>query len=521
MINTLGDILKMAAAQCGSQPKVHEGKGPISYAELLALALSIGQRCRVAGLHPGARVAIVAEKSVMTLAAIFGAALEGFIAVPINPVLPLTMIRHILHDSGSSALLGRLRVVRSLTIESAPNWRTEKLPSLDLPEVNEWIAAYNPSLRTPTLQPYQPCSNDPAALLYTSGSTGLAKGVVVAHRNFVAGAASVNEYLGHTADDKLMAALPLSFDAGLSVVTSAMLTRATIVLHDYLRAEDCLRAMESHEITGLTAVPPLWVQLISSKRGYSSKLRYFANTGGSMSINLLNQLRERFPRAMPVPMYGLTEAFRSTYLPPEELERRPTSIGKAIPGAQILVLRPDGTECDCEEVGELVHRGATVALGYWNDPIRTAERFRPFTRFDNVPVSEIVVWSGDYAYKDSDGFLYFVGRKDEQMKVSGYRISPTEIEQALFSTGLVKEACIFGVDFGEDYAIKAVVYCDALQTDLIAALKRRLPSYMIPTIWHFSAEPLPRNENGKYDRALLRRTTDLSLASMHCRDASK
>jgi acyl-CoA synthetase (AMP-forming)/AMP-acid ligase II len=157
------------------------------------------------------------------------------------------------------------------------------------------------------------------------------------------------------------------------------------------------------------------------------------------------------PTAKPYLMYGLTEAFRSTYLPPEEVDRRPDSIGKAIPNADILVLREDGTECAADEPGELVHRGALVGLGYWNDPQTTAERYRPLPagagRCQNgLPLPEIAVFSGDTVRRDSEGFLYFVGRRDEMIKTSGYRVSPTEVEEVLYASGQVAECAAFGVD---------------------------------------------------------------------------
>ena len=166
-----------------------------------------------------------------------------------------------------------------------------------------------------------------------------------------------------------------------------------------------------------------------------------------MPRSTLGKLRAIFPQAKPYLMYGLTEAFRSTYLDPAEVDRRPDSIGKAIPNAEILVVRPDGTPCDPGEEGELVHRGALVAMGYWNDPERTAERFRPAPGRDGaITTTELAVWSGDIVKADEEGFLYFVGRNDEMIKTSGYRVSPTEIEEVAYATGLVRDAVALGVE---------------------------------------------------------------------------
>ena len=218
-----------------------------------------------------------------------------------------------------------------------------------------------------------------SGILYTSGSTGKPKGVVLSHRNMVAGAKSVASYLENRSDDTLLAALPLSFDAGFSQLTTAFHVGARVVLLNYLLPRDVLKTIEREKVTGLTAVPPLYIQLtqLNWPETITEHLRYFANTGGRMPRETLDALRRHLPKTKPFLMYGLTEAFRSTYLPPAEVDRRPDSIGKAIPNAEILVLREDGSPCAPNEPGELVHRGALVGMGYWNDPEKTAERYKP------------------------------------------------------------------------------------------------------------------------------------------------
>ena len=268
-------------------------------------------------------------------------------------------------------------------------------------------------------------------------------------------------------------------------------------------------------MTGLTCVPPLWIQLADRTwpDEATASLRYFANTGGRMPKATLDALRSIFPAASPYLMYGLTEAFRSTYLDPAEVDRRPSSIGKAIPNAEILVVRPDGSPCDPGEEGELVHRGALVALGYWNDAERTAERFKPVPDSPSWRAPEIAVWSGDAVVTDDEGFLYFVGRTDEMIKTSGYRVSPTEIEEAVYDTGLVRDAVAFGVD--DDALGQRVVLVvtapsggsldlDQLRDDL----RQQLPLYMVPSTI-LEHDELPRSPNGKFDRKSLRATIEV------------
>jgi acyl-CoA ligase (AMP-forming) (exosortase A-associated) len=357
---------------------------------------------------------------------------------------------------------------------------------------------------------------DMAAIFYTSGSTGNPKGVVLSHRNIVAGAKSVASYLGNHAGDTLLAVLPLSFDAGFSQLTTAFHVGARVVLLNYLLPRDVLRAMERECVTALTAVPPLYIQLAQLEwpKGLDGTLRYFANTGGRMPRETLTLLRQRVPRAKPFLMYGLTEAFRSTYLPPEEVDRRPDSIGKAIPNAEILVLREDGSECAPDEPGELVHRGALVGMGYWNDVEKTAERYRALPasapgRPRGLPLPEIAVFSGDTVRRDADGFLYFIGRRDEMMKTSGYRVSPTEVEEILYATRLVGECAAFGVEhaqLGQVIQVVATPPANAPTLDtpaLLAECRARMPAYMVPAVVHAVPGPLPRNPNGKIDRKLL------------------
>ncbi len=311
--------------------------------------------------------------------------------------------------------------------------------------------------------------------------------MVLSHRNLIAGAESVSTYLENSADDVLLAALPLSFDAGFSQLTTSFAVGAHVVLTNYLLPGDIPRLCARHRVTGLTCVPPLWIQIAEQNWPDDARasLRYFANTGGRMPKPVLDRLREVFPTAKPYLMYGLTEAFRSTYLDPAQIDQRPGSIGKAIPGAEILVVRPDGSTCDPGEEGELVHRGPHVALGYWNDPARTAERFRPVPGRDEPwRTAELAVFSGDTVVTDADGYLYFVGRRDDMIKTSGYRVSPTEIEEAAYATGLVRDAVALGVEdaaLGERVLLVVAPTAEDVTTDaLLEAMRSGLPLYMVP-----------------------------------------
>lgn len=498
-----------------------------SYADLAGLVASVAALLRDQALAPGTRVAVYMEKRIENVAAMFGAAAAGCVFVPVNPLLKPEQVAYILADCNvrllattaerfaalAPALAACPDLQTVLLAEAGPARETARAATaVTALRILDWSAVTARAAAGLDPMAARRIDTDVAAILYTSGSTGAPKGVVLSHRNLVAGAASVAGYLGLRADDRILSVLPLSFDYGLSQLTTAFRCGASVVLMNYLFPKDIVAMVGRERITGLAAVPPLWNALARLDWPADCSLRFLTNSGGAMPPVTVEALRARLPRTEIFLMYGLTEAFRSTYLPPSELARRPGSIGKAIPNAEVLVVRPDGSICDDDEPGELVHRGALVAMGYWNDPERTAQRFRPAPgREAGLPLPELAVWSGDTVRRDSEGYLYFIGRSDEMIKVSGYRISPTEIESVVQATGLVLEAAVFGVDdgqLGQAIALVASV-ADPESLDpalLLAECRRRLPAYMVPAHVTLQGDSLPRNPNGKIDRKLLRQT---------------
>ncbi len=507
-------IFHSARRTPGAEALVH-GARRLDYAGLAGAVRSAADALAALGLEAGERVAVCMEKNVENVAAMFGAAAAGGVFVPVNPLLKPEQVAYILADCNVRILVtsaDRLRLLAP-ALAQCPDLATVIAvhpANTALPEVpGIAVIGWDSALAAPPGAP--PCrgiDTDMAAILYTSGSTGKPKGVVLSHRNLVAGAASVSTYLNNTAQDRILAVLPLSFDYGLSQLTTAFRVGATAVLLNHLLPRDVLKAVAAERITGLAAVPPLWLQLAPLAWPADCTLRYWTNSGGAMQRPTLDALRQALPNAQPYLMYGLTEAFRSTYLPPAELDRRPDSMGKAIPNAQVLVLRPDGTECDADEPGELVHRGALVSLGYWNDPAKTAERFKPCRPPGGAGVTlpEWAVWSGDTVRRDAEGFLYFISRADEMIKTSGYRVSPTEVEEVVYARGGVLEAAAIGAphpSLGQAIVVIAQGAAGATADTLLAAVKPHLPAYMLPQRIVMTAEPLPRNPNGKIDRKLL------------------
>ena len=486
----------------------------LTYGALEQEVARVASGLRALGIERDERVAVYLPKQFETVTAMFGTMAAGGVFVPVNPILKPEQVGHILRDCATRILItspDRARLLNDTLAECSELTHLVLTGALGealagCPQsTHDWQdmlgPAFFPALRR--------IDADMAAILYTSGSTGRPKGVVLSHRNMMAGAQSVASYLENTAEDRLLAVLPFSFDYGLSQLTTAFSVGASVVLMDYLLPRDVIRAVARYRVTGLAAVPPLWNQLaqLPWPEEAVACLRYITNSGGAMPVPTTTALQAALPRTAIYLMYGLTEAFRSTYLPPDQVAVRPESMGKAIPNADILVVRPDGSECDVDEPGELVHRGALVSLGYWGDREKTDIRFKPAPgQPAGLPNPEIAVWSGDQVRRDADGYLYFIGRNDEMIKTSGYRVSPGEIEEVVYQMPDVEQAVAFGAPHPQiGYGIVLVVQAPPGTVDvdaLMAHCRLHLPMFMLPGHVEIAAE-LPRNPNGKIDRKAL------------------
>ena len=479
-------------------PALIDRAGVLDYAGLDAavsgLAAHLAERAargeRIASWLPKTRAACL-----MALAC----ARAGLVHVPINPLLRRAQVAHILTDSGARLLV--TQPARAALLESG-----------DVPE--GCAIAEETALLEPHAAPLPPGAPDGdsdalAALLYTSGSTGKPKGVMLSHANLWLGAMAVAHYLRLAPADCTLAVLPLSFDAGLNQLLSSWAAGASVVPLDYLTPKDVIRAVERHDVTTLAGVPPLWIQLAEAHwpPETAARLRTISSTGGRLPVPVVRRLRALFPQASLHLMYGLTEAFRSTSLDPALADAHPDSIGRAIPFAEVMVVRPNGSLAAGDEPGELVHAGPLVGQGYWRDPERTARRFRPAPPESRY--GGIAAWSGDTAVRGADGLLRFVGRDDEMIKVSGNRISPTEIEEAAIASGAVAEAVALGVpDERLGQALRLIARASPSVADpqavLTRHLKAELPAFQQPReiIW---VKQFPHNPNGKLDRPLIRR----------------
>ncbi|WP_438344473.1 AMP-binding protein [Methylorubrum populi] len=487
----LHHLLEGAGAE--DSPAIVEGLEALTYGAFRARVGALARRLARLGLAPGDRVAILLPKSIRECVAIFAVSAAGGVFVPIHPSLRPRQVRHIVADSGARVLL--TDAAHAAGLEGALDDLSD-LVILDR-EAGEDGTAVVPGV---------PAPDGLAAILYTSGSTGLPKGVMLSHANLIAGTRIVRTYLGINREDRILSVLPFSFDYGLNQLLTSVEQGARIVLLTPRLGDDVVRALEAHRITLLAGVPTLWTLLTRAAphlaKADLSALRAITNSGGSLALPTIERLRARLPHTAIVLMYGLTEAFRSTYLPPEEIDRRPDSIGRAIPETEIFAVTTGGRRARPGEPGILHHRGPTVSMGYWNRPEDTARVLvpDPFPPPGSDP--GLVCRSGDLVVEDEDGFFRFIGREDTMIKTQGFRVSPTEVEAALMETGAFRAAAVIGLpdpSLGQRIHAVTVPAEDAPGTaDVLQGLRKALAPHLVPrTIEAVAA--LPTTPNGKVD----------------------
>jgi acyl-CoA ligase (AMP-forming) (exosortase A-associated) len=509
---TLQDLLHNSAERYPDKASIVDGGSEYTYEDLSRQSGALCAALQDSGVEKGDRVGVYMEKSWEAIVAMLAASRAGAAFVNLNPMFKPPQVRYVTEDCNIRVMIGdssKLTELEPKTVERA-FYRGDRP---DSGGVSGELTALDEVLRSGNSprEARQVSEVDLGTILYTSGSTGMPKGVSTSQRNLVVGAQIVSTYLENTEEDRILSALPLNFDAGLNQFTTSLRVGATLALQRSRLPGDLLKGLRRHEITGVAGVPPLWSLLLRSAKSIDQEplthLRYISNTGGRIPQANLDELRRLLePTGTKIYlMYGLTEAFRSTYLPPEEIHRGTECIGKAIPDTEIMVINKQGEECAPGEVGELVHRGPTVAMGYWGkeEATRKAYRPNPLAPPELLDV-EKVVYSGDNVRRDEEGFLYFIGREDAMIKSQGYRMSPEEVENLLIGSGHVHEACAFGIpdpDLG--HQVVAVVSLKSDGESVIDEIREYAvnngPPYMVPKEILVQDE-LPKTGSGKIDR---------------------
>jgi acyl-CoA ligase (AMP-forming) (exosortase A-associated) len=509
---TLHDLLHNSTERYPDKAAIIDGGSEYTYDDLSRQSGALCTALQDSGVEKGDRVGIYMEKSWGAIVAMLAASRAGAAFVNLNPMFKPPQVRYVTEDCDIRVMIGdseKLAELEPKTVERA-FYRGDHPDSGgvsgELTDLDEALQSGDSPWEV-----RQVSEVDLGTILYTSGSTGMPKGVSTSQRNLVVGAQIVSTYLENTEEDRILSALPLNFDAGLNQFTTSLRAGASLALQRSRLPGDLLKGLRRHEITGVAGVPPLWSLLLRSAKSIAQEplthLRYISNTGGRIPQANLDELRRLLePAGTKIYlMYGLTEAFRSTYLAPEEIHRGTECIGKAIPDTEIMVINKQGEECAPGEVGELVHRGPTVAIGYWGkeEATRKAYRPNPLAPPELLDV-ERVVYSGDNVRRDEEGFIYFIGREDAMIKSQGYRMSPEEVENLLIGSGHVHEACAFGVpdpDLG--HQVVAVVSLKSDGEGVIDEIReyavKNGPPYMVPKEILIQDE-LPKTGSGKIDR---------------------
>jgi amino acid adenylation domain-containing protein len=478
-----------------------------TFSQLHQEALATAECLRELGVEPGDRVGICMEKTLDQVSVILGVLFANAVVVPILPRLKQPNIQHIIENSGMTALVtdsDRMNEVTGFTDRTKLIIGHGEIDS-DWPNLPYLRRFIRPRMF------FDRIGNDNAAIIYSSGSTGRPKGILISHRNLADGTDIVAEYLGTNEDDRIGCVLSFNFDYGLNQIWQTIRKGATLYLHNLALPNDLFALLATQKITALPVMPVIITKMFDKRLKLAtgsydfSSLRYVCSTGGRLSDSMLRELKTTFPSAKVYSMFGLTEAFRSTYLDPARIDSHPTSIGKAIPDCQVLVLDENGEECPPNVVGELIHRGATVTKGYWRDPETTAKVFRSHPRFPG----ETLVFSGDKVRRDEEGYLYFVARGDEMIKTKGFRVSPTEVEAEVVRHPEIVDAVAFAVtniEVGEDVACAytTVTRQPLAEHTLKQYLKMHLPNHMVPAyLIHFESFPITGNA-GKLDRKAIK-----------------
>jgi amino acid adenylation domain-containing protein len=486
---------------------VFGGSASLTFRQLHAEAVAAAQAIAQLGVRRGDPVGICMQKTLDQVVAILGVLWANAILVPIHPVLRAEQIGHIATDCDmkllitESSRLAELRGAARGQIVLGRGREEEGIASLG--KLRRDCEGSQPFFRGK--------ADDTAAIIYSSGSTGRPKGIVITQRNLADGARIVASYLGTKATDRIAGVLSLNFDYGLNQLWQTLFMGSSLYLHDLIFPRDLFRLLASERLTALPVMPVIISRMFDPRLPGPdgdldfSALRYICTSGGPVTATMLGHLRRTFPESDIVLMYGLTEAFRSSWLPPDQVTVRPTSIGKAIPEVELYVLDDEGKDCPPGVPGQLVHRGGCVAKEYWNAPEATAERFRQIDRFP----SETVVFSGDLVKRDEEGYLYFLGRMDSMIKTYGFRVSPTEVEEHARRSEHLLDAVAFGVDNPEAGQEIMLAYTTNDQNPIaLDALtdhfRLAMPHHMVPRWFvHMEAFPVTGNE-GKVDRVMTR-----------------
>jgi amino acid adenylation domain-containing protein len=507
-IPLLHDFLIESARRLPDKVALVCQKQRLTYAEIDRRSNALAHALVRRGVARGDRVVIFADNTVETVVSFWATLKANAVVSVVNPLTKADKLAYLLNDCRATAMVTDGHLTPAFASASAKSSHLRSVivsGALDegrlagLPGVVSFAAALAAEAEDHP-PPRRSIDVDLAALIYTSGSTGDPKGVMLTHRNMLTAATSITTYLRNVEDDIILGVLPLAFDYGLYQMIMAFRMGARLLLErSFTYPADVLGRVVEEKVTGFPGVPTIFAILAEMKNVHSldfSHIRYVTNTAAALPVKHITMLRDIFPKAQIFSMYGLTECKRCTYLPPEDIGRKPTSVGIAIPNTELWIVGEDGQKLGAGEVGQLVIRGATVMRGYWEKPDETAKKLRP----GPLP-GELVLYTGDLCKLDEEGYLYFVGRMDDIIKSRGEKVAPKEVENAIVNIEGVKEVAVIGVpDEILGQAVKAFVVLEQgsklTERDILRECQGRLENFMAPKYVELLPE-LPKTTTGK------------------------
>ncbi|OQX60274.1 MAG: AMP-dependent synthetase [Helicobacteraceae bacterium 4484_230] len=515
-VNTVRNLLETAAKEASDKIALKHNSVNYSYGELLERVNKIAHYFTTLDLPKGSRIGIYSNKSTEQVVAILAILSTDYVFVPITRLLKPEQVKHIINDCDIGCLItdkAKINNIKAIEFKGRiVSYEATEGSDVSFEEIYKcYTGEINCSIK----------SHDNAAITYSFGSSGNPKGIVIDHRALTDGARIVSKYLDIKKEDVVSGVLSFNLDYGLNQIFTTLYKRATLAIHKFVLPADFFSHLINDKITVLPLMPIHITQMFDEdphripSPEHLKNLRTITSSGGNITALMIKNITTHFPKAAFYSMHGLTEAFRSAYLDPHQIHIRPNSIGKSIPDVELYIINEDGEACKPREIGELIHRGACIYKGYWNSPEETARRFKSIDILNKVIrpegqlTDELVVASGDYVYKDEEGYIYFVSRKDDMIKTQGYRVSPHEIESVVFTNIQdITECAVFSIP-NENIEEEIIMVYGAKQelarNEIIFELKKHLPNYMIPEqIIYRKSMPFKSMHDHKIDKDALK-----------------
>ena len=515
-VNSIRNLLEIAGQTHPDKTALKHNSTRYSYAHLLTRVNQIAQYLETLGLSKGSRIGIYSNKSSEQVIAILAILSTEYVLVPITRLLKSEQVKHIIDDADITCLItdkSKIEAINAINFNGKIiSYDTTEGSDVSFEEITKFYKGeINCELK----------GHDNAVITYSFSSSGNPKGIVIDHRALIDGARIVSKYLDIKSDDVISGLLSFNLDYGLNQIFTTLYAKATLAIHKFVLSSDFFTHLINDEITVLPLMP-IHITLMFDDNPHRipsaehlKNLRTITSSGGNITALMIKNITTHFPDAAFYSMHGLTEAFRSAYLDPKQIHIRPHSIGKAIPDVELYIINEEGFSCKPREIGELIHRGAGIYKGYWNAPEETKKRFKSIHILDKVIKpegalsDELVVASGDYVYKDEEDYIYFVSRKDDMIKTQGFRVSPFEIENVVFSNiQEITECAVFSVPNEEIEEEIVMIYGakhELARNEIIFELKKHLPNYMIPEqIIYRKSMPLKSMHDKVIDKDALR-----------------